>query len=103
MLDSGLVRASNRGAATGTKRAHKNDLEPTKPQVRRMRRQDLNPNPRIKSPLLCSFILLELLSNNASTCRELSFRPVAGIRVVPIIKPPGVGPGVVQAEPGIGR
>ena len=35
---------------------------------------------RIKSPLLCSFILLELLSNNASTCQELPFRPVAGIR-----------------------
>ena len=36
--------------------------------------------PWIKSPLLSSFILLELLSNNASTCRELPFCPVAGIR-----------------------
>jgi hypothetical protein len=36
--------------------------------------------PRIKSPLLHSIILLELLSNNASTCRELSFCPIAGIR-----------------------
>jgi hypothetical protein len=35
---------------------------------------------RIKSPLLCSLILLELLSSNASTCRELPFCPVAGIR-----------------------
>jgi hypothetical protein len=40
----------------------------------------LNPNPRIKSPLLSSILLLELLSNNASTCRELSLCPVAGIR-----------------------
>ena len=38
------------------------------------------PNPRIKSPLLCSVILLELLSNNAITCRELRFCPVARIR-----------------------
>jgi hypothetical protein len=40
----------------------------------------LNPNPRIKSPLLCLIILLELLSCNANTCRELPFCPVAGIR-----------------------
>jgi hypothetical protein len=36
--------------------------------------------PRIKSPLLCSFILLELLPDNANTCRELPFCPVARIR-----------------------
>ncbi len=38
------------------------------------------PNPRIKSPLLHSFILVEMLSFNAGTCRELSFCPVADIR-----------------------
>ena len=38
------------------------------------------PNPRIKSPLLCSLILLELLSNNASTCQELPLCPIARIR-----------------------
>lgn len=36
--------------------------------------------PQIKSPLICSFISLELLSSNASTCRELPFCPVACIR-----------------------
>jgi hypothetical protein len=40
------------------------------------------PNLRIKSPLLCSFILLELLSNNASTCQDLPFCPTARIRAV---------------------
>jgi hypothetical protein len=38
------------------------------------------PNPPIKSPLLCSILLSELLSNNDSTCRELLFCPVAGNR-----------------------
>jgi hypothetical protein len=36
--------------------------------------------PRIKSPMLCSFFLLELLANNSNTCRELPFCPVACIR-----------------------
>src|SRR6202012_4800113 len=47
--------------------------------------------PRIKSPLLCSFILLELLSNNASTCRALPFCPVVRIRTA-LRVPDGVGP-----------
>ena len=38
------------------------------------------PNPRIKSPLLCSFILFELLLSYADACRELPFCPAAGIR-----------------------
>ena len=48
------------------------------------------PNPQIKSPLICSFILLDLLSRNASTCRELSFCPVARIRAALWI-PSGAG------------
>src|ERR1035441_440701 len=47
--------------------------------------------PQIKSPLLSSFILLELLSNNASTCRELPFCPIARIRGALRI-PGGAGP-----------
>jgi Diol dehydratase reactivase ATPase-like domain len=46
---------------------------------------------RIKSPLLSSIILLELLSNNASMCRELPFCPVARIRALLRI-PSGAGP-----------
>src|SRR5690242_9240115 len=49
------------------------------------------PNPRIKSPLLYSFFLLELLSSNAITCRELPFCPVARIRAALQI-PGGAGP-----------
>src|SRR5690348_18510816 len=49
------------------------------------------PNPRIKSPLLYSFFLLELLSSNAITCRELPFCPVARIRAALRI-PGGAGP-----------
>ena len=49
------------------------------------------PNLRIKSSLLCSFIMFELLSNNARTCRELSFCPVARMRASPRI-PGGAGP-----------
>lgn len=37
-------------------------------------------NGRIKSPILCLFILSELLQNNASTCRELPFCPVSLVR-----------------------
>ena len=47
--------------------------------------------PQIKSPLLCSLILLELLSNNASTYRELPFCAVARIRAALLI-PGGAGP-----------
>ena len=36
---------------------------------------------QLMSPLLCSLILLELVSCNASTCRELPFCPAARIRV----------------------
>jgi hypothetical protein len=49
------------------------------------------PNLWIKSPLLCSFILLELLSNNASPYRELPFCPVTCIRDALRI-PGGAGP-----------
>ena len=46
-------------------------------------RQGLEPpNQRIKSPLLSSIILLEMLSSNASMCRELLFCPVACVRAV---------------------
>ena len=45
-----------------------------------MRRQGLEPRTRGLRALLCSFILLELLSNKTTTCRELSFCPVADIR-----------------------
>jgi len=43
------------------------------------------PNPRIKSPLLCSIFPSELVLGSAETCRELPFCPVAGIRGVPRI------------------
>ena len=49
------------------------------------------PNLRIKSPLLCSILLLELLSSNVSPCRELPFCPVARIRAALRI-PGGAGP-----------
>src|SRR2546426_3617242 len=38
------------------------------------------PNPRIKSPLLCSILLSELLSSDNDTCRNLPFCAVAPIR-----------------------
>jgi len=40
------------------------------------------PNPRIKSPLLCSSFSSELVPGDANTCRELPFCPLAGIRGV---------------------
>jgi hypothetical protein len=45
----------------------------------------------VKSPLLCLILLLKLLSDNASTCRELPFCPVAGSRAALRI-PGGAGP-----------
>jgi hypothetical protein len=53
--------------------------------------RDLNPNPRIKSPLLCSLILPELLSDNASAYRDLPFCAVARIRAALRI-PDNAGP-----------
>ena len=40
------------------------------------------PNPRIKSPLLCSNFPSELVPDDADTYRELPFCPLVGIRGV---------------------
>src|SRR5215831_8820327 len=58
-----VVLPSTHGAHTGRKRPHKEDLGPTKPQVRTGAPPGTRtPNPRIKSPLLRVFEI-------ASWCR----------------------------------
>ena len=76
-LDRGLV-SSPAAATTGL--GHKYGPGWKTPVWREWAARRQLTNPRIKSPLLCSFILLEVLSSNASTCRELPFCPVARIR-----------------------
>jgi hypothetical protein len=46
--------------------------------------------PQIKSPLLCSHLLFEIVLSYAGTCRELPFCPVAGMGV-PLRMPGGAG------------
>ena len=59
----------------------KNDLQPQKPQVRTGAPPGTRtPNPRIKSPLLSSILLPELVPSDDETCRYLPFCAGARIR-----------------------
>jgi hypothetical protein len=72
---------SSTAKETGTKRAHKNRPGVIKPQVITGAPPGTRtPNPRIKSPLLSSILLPELLPSDDSTCRYLPFCAVTRIR-----------------------
>lgn len=67
----------------GTKRTRKKRPGVVKPQAKIGALPGTRTlNLRIKSQLLCSLLLSELLSNNANTCQDLPFRPTARIRAV---------------------